>query len=219
MEWQVVVFSFHPEFRPFGRMVLFVLGLRSSGLISPFQGVLMRKAFAAGLVAAASAGIVLAGTGVASAAPSTIPGMRGVYQVNVDVAPGTYKTQGTAYGAMQPCTWMRAKMTAGGGAIPLAVGQLTGPGEVTIESTDDIFLTAGCADWKRVGGGGSLDTGSLTGSLDAGSLGGSVDSGSLTGSLDTGSLTGSLTGSILGGANNGSSGSLAGGLLGSLYFR
>lgn len=151
----------------------------------------MRKIIAAGAVAAASVGIILGGTGVASAASTTIPGMQGVYAVGLDVTPGTYTSEGSVLG-WQPCTWARAKVTVNG-PEPIAVGQLTGPGQVTIESSDDVFITAGCADWTLVSGTGSLDAGSL----DAGSLN-----------------TGSLAGGILGSLNNGSVGSLAGSLLG-----
>lgn len=163
--------------------------------IDPYRGnVEVRKLWAAGAVAAASVGIVLGGTGVASAASTTIPGMQGVYAVGFDVAPGTYSTEGAVLGAMQPCTWVRAKVTVNG-PEPIAVGQFLGPGQVTIESSDDVFITAGCADWTLV---------SAAGSLDAGSLG--------AGSLNTGSLAGGVLGSL----NNGPAGSLAGSLLGGI---
>lgn len=160
----------------------------------------MRKTIAAGIVAAASAGIILTGTGIASAATGTIPAGEGVYRVNYDIRPGTYSTQGAVSG-YQSCFWARANVGPYG-VIPIAAGETQGPTTVTIDSRDGAFITSGCSGWVR-------EDDAL----------GSLDAGSLTGSADTGSLSGSLTGSLLGGANNGSAGSLAGGLLGSLLFR
>ncbi|WP_430336022.1 hypothetical protein [Rhodococcus sp. ACT016] len=160
----------------------------------------MRKFIAAGAVAAASVGIVLGGTGVASAASNTIASGEGVYRVGYDIRPGTYTTQGALNG-YQNCFWARANVGPYG-VIPIAYGETQIPTTVTIDSRDGAFITSGCSGWVRENDGP-----------------GSLDSGSLTGSLDTGSLTGSLAGSLIGGANNGSVGSLAGGLLGSLFAR
>ena len=166
----------------------------------------MRKTITAGIIAAASAGIILGGTGIASAASNTIPAGQGVYRVNYDIRPGTYTTQGALVGGYQSCVWARAAVTSYG-VQPIAFGETMGPTTVKIESGDDVFITSGCGEWVRDNDG----TGSLgsTGSADTSSAG----------SADTSSLAGSLAGSLIGGANNGSSGSLAGSLLGSLYAR
>jgi len=120
--------------------------------------------------------------------------MQGMYAVGYDIAPGTYSTEGALLGPVQPCTWIRAKVTAYG-PEPIEIGQFLGAGQVTIASTDDLFITAACGDWTQVSGTGSLDAGSL----DGGSLG-----------------TGSLAGGILGSLNSGPAGSLAGSLLGGI---
>ncbi|WFR71950.1 hypothetical protein P9209_25440 [Prescottella defluvii] len=106
----------------------------------------MRKSIAAGVVAAASAGIILGGTGIASAASKTIPEGWGVYGVNSQIRPGTYATEGGIDGK-QTCTWMRGKRHLAH-IEPIASGKSIGPTTVKIEETDDVFVTNGCSGWK-----------------------------------------------------------------------
>ncbi|GAB2658364.1 hypothetical protein ABI214_06520 [Prescottella soli] len=172
----------------------------------------MRKSIAAGVVAAASVGIILGGTGIASAASKTIPEGWGVYLVNSQIRPGIYTTQGAPAG--QTCSWVRGR------GEPLRVetiasGKAKGPATVKIEETDDVFITSGCSGWtlEKPQHEGFLSSGSLSGSLDFGSL-----TRTLTGSLEVGSAAGALGGSVAAGSLiNGSSanGSAANGSAGS----
>ncbi|WP_430331518.1 hypothetical protein [Rhodococcus sp. ACT016] len=172
----------------------------------------MRKSIAAGVVAAASVGVILGGTGIASAASKTVPEGWGIYSVNSKIRPGTYATEGGLDGK-QTCTWVRGKVRLAH-IESIASGKSTGPTTVKIEDTDDVFITNGCSGWKLVTpqDGGFLHSGSLSGSLDFGSLTdglvGSLEAGAAAGSLG-GSLGGALaTGSLVNGSSqNGSSGS------------
>lgn len=150
----------------------------------------MRKSIAAGVVAAASVGIILGGTGIASAASKTIPEGTGMYYVNKDIRPGIYSTEGALVDGDQTCTWVRGTMKTLR-MEPIASGKTKGATTVKIEETDDVFITSGCGEWTQDT---QLDGGflhSLFGSLDVGSL---VDP--LVGSLEVGSAAGSLGGSL-----------------------
>lgn len=169
----------------------------------------MRKSIAAGVVAAASVGIVLGGNGIASAASKTIPEGTGFYRVNTDIRPGIYSTQGAIVGGNQVCSWVRGDLKSLK-METIAFGEGKGPTTVKIEDTDDVFITAGCSGW-------TLDKPQHEGFLSSGSLSGSLDFSSVTdtlvSSLELGSAAGAVGGSlatgslIKGSSESGSAGS------------
>ncbi|MFI9720632.1 hypothetical protein ACIHFE_13395 [Streptomyces sp. NPDC052396] len=71
----------------------------------------------------------------------------GMYRVGVDIAPGTYKSQGNKDG----CYWERAKDALHGTDSIAANENVTGNGLVTISADDAYFKTSGCTDWKQAG--------------------------------------------------------------------
>lgn len=88
-----------------------------------------------------------------SAAP-TVPGQiqPGVWIVGADVQPGTYRSTGAGDGGY--CMWSRHSTTGGGpmDAIIASDGALSPGGVlVTIEATDKVFRTRGCAPFQRIG--------------------------------------------------------------------
>ena len=155
----------------------------------------MRKSIAAGVVAAASVGIILGGAGVASAASKTIPEGPGTYLVNKDIRPGIYTTRGPA-GEGETCSWKRGERKSLR-VVTIASGKSTGPATVKIEDTDDVFITVGCGEWKmeKQMDEGFLPSGSLSGWLDIGSL-----TRPLVSSLELGSAAGALGGSVAAGS-------------------
>lgn len=91
---------------------------------------------------------------VAAAAPALPPGQigEGVWLVGTDVAPGTYRSSGPADGGY--CMWSRHSTAAGGPMDAI----ISSDGDydirqmiVTIEPTDALFRTAGCAPFEKVG--------------------------------------------------------------------
>lgn len=118
--------------------------------------------------ALASAAIVLAGCGgtthttvtvtstvhaptstvTVTATPAPPPGPKttipssGTYLVNVDIAPGIYRTNG-GYG----CYWARLRSLDTDDVIDNNVSD--GPQVVEIKPTDMAFLTKACASWQR----------------------------------------------------------------------
>lgn len=97
--------------------------------------------------------------------------MDGLYEVGVDVQPGTYTSAGAWPGSLLPCTWSRVAELPHGGVATIDSGTSIGPVTVTIEPGDGGFFTAGCRGWSQASGPSSVDAGSLGGSLDLGSLG------------------------------------------------
>lgn len=81
----------------------------------------------------------------ATAAANTIPG-DGTYLVGVDIKPGTYRSTGNDL-----CYWERDKSADGNFGSIIANDNVTGQGIVTIKSTDKVFTSNNCNDWKRVG--------------------------------------------------------------------
>lgn len=85
----------------------------------------------------------------APAAPGEIA--PGVWIVGTDIQPGTYRTRGAGDGGY--CMWSRHNTLAGGpmDGIIASDGALS-PGTllVTIEPTDKVFRTAGCAPFTKV---------------------------------------------------------------------
>jgi hypothetical protein len=69
-------------------------------------------------------------------------GGTGVYLVGVDIPPGTYWTAGS-----DGCYWARLSDTSGAPDAVIANDITAGPTTVTIEPTDGVFETRGCAVW------------------------------------------------------------------------
>ncbi|WP_200824110.1 hypothetical protein [Nonomuraea solani] len=65
--------------------------------------------------------------------------------VGADIQPGTYRTTGPTKG-FSMCYW--ARMRSADGDI-IATGMPTGPATVTIQATDKVFHTGGCAEWTK----------------------------------------------------------------------
>lgn len=72
----------------------------------------------------------------------TTVGGTGVYLVGVDIPPGTYWTAGS-----DGCYWARLSDTSGAPDAVIANDITAGPTTVTIEPTDGVFETRGCAVW------------------------------------------------------------------------
>ena len=66
----------------------------------------------------------------------------GVYLVGVDIPPGTYWTAGS-----DGCYWARLSDASGAPDAVIANDITAGPTTVTIEPTDGVFETRGCAVW------------------------------------------------------------------------
>lgn len=67
--------------------------------------------------------------------------------VGADIQPGTYRTTGPAAG-QKMCYWARLKGT-GGVSDVIAADMVAGPATVTVQPTDKVFQTGGCAEWVR----------------------------------------------------------------------
>jgi len=72
-----------------------------------------------------------------------------MYKVGVEIAPGTYRTEGRRP-ATPSCLWARFTKGASGGPEHVADATLNGGGTVTVSETDSEFVTAGCQPWARV---------------------------------------------------------------------
>jgi hypothetical protein len=84
-----------------------------------------------------------------AAKPAVKPAFKGsgMYQVGVDIHPGTYVTSGNAEGT---CYWERAKDAKGDMDSVLANDNVTGSSYVTIAKSDKYFKTTDCKDWYAV---------------------------------------------------------------------
>ncbi|WP_018548134.1 hypothetical protein [Streptomyces sp. LaPpAH-108] len=71
----------------------------------------------------------------------------GAYRVGADIRPGTYRTTGNTGGH---CRWERAEDASGSLGSALAGGSVGGTGYVTVEATDKLFKSSGCAQWRAV---------------------------------------------------------------------
>jgi hypothetical protein len=80
-----------------------------------------------------------------TAAANTIPG-DGTYLVGTDIKPGTYRSIDNS-----GCYWERDKSADGSFGSIIANDNVDGQGVVTIKSSDKVFTSSGCSDWKRVG--------------------------------------------------------------------
>jgi hypothetical protein len=68
----------------------------------------------------------------------------GLFEVGVDVVPGTFRTDGPDGSNASGCYWSHIAPT---GEV-IANGKLTEPGTVTV-GRGDLFDTAGCRPWER----------------------------------------------------------------------
>jgi hypothetical protein len=75
----------------------------------------------------------------------TIPG-DGVFLVDVDIKPGTYRTTNPS----GSCYWARLSGTSGDSGEILANDNPEGPTVVTIKASDTAFETARCGQWTRM---------------------------------------------------------------------
>jgi len=80
---------------------------------------------------------------------TSIPG-DGVFAVNSQLKPGTYRTSGPAAGSYG-CYWEIDSDFLGGLDSIIDNGNEYGSAYVTIDASDKGFRTSGCATWKRVG--------------------------------------------------------------------
>ncbi|MEU9334959.1 hypothetical protein AB0D49_17590 [Streptomyces sp. NPDC048290] len=79
--------------------------------------------------------------------PATqMKGDGGMFQVGVDIAPGTYKSSGNTD---DMCYWERSKDAEHALESILANNNVNGSAVVTIEASDKYFKTSGCKDWKK----------------------------------------------------------------------
>ena len=125
----------------------------------------MKKFAAAACTSVAVAGLIVGGSGMAAAAPTTISGYGG-FLVGSEVEPGTYSTSGGAHGGI--CSWARLVFASNGAPVTVEQGQGVKPMTVTIKSSDSAFFTDSCGVWEKV----EVDDGVLDfGSLGSGSLG------------------------------------------------
>ena len=91
----------------------------------------------------------------------------GVFEVGVDIAPGTYRSTGPTT-AMPLCSYARLR-SAGGGTTNLdniiAIENVQGPAIVTVEPADGGFFSQGCEQWEKVqsSGANSADSGAPSG--------------------------------------------------------
>ncbi|MER6674919.1 hypothetical protein [Streptomyces sp. NPDC000983] len=77
---------------------------------------------------------------------SKMSGDAGMLRVGVDIAPGTYKSNGNADDA---CYWERSKNADHSIDSIIANNNVTGTAVVTISASDAYFKTSGCQDWKK----------------------------------------------------------------------
>jgi hypothetical protein len=77
---------------------------------------------------------------------TTIPG-DGSYLVGADFLPGTYRSSGNT----GSCYWQRARSADGTLDSIIANDISTGQVVVTVNATDIVFGTTGCAGWTRIG--------------------------------------------------------------------
>jgi hypothetical protein len=84
----------------------------------------------------------------AAPVPATTSFGEGTWLVNVDIAPGTYRTQVDGDGIWDSCYWARLSDLSGELDAILANENVSGQGLVTIEPTDVAFET-GCT-WTLV---------------------------------------------------------------------
>ncbi|MFF9819843.1 hypothetical protein [Streptomyces sp. NPDC014006] len=75
----------------------------------------------------------------------------GEYRVGIDIAPGTYRTDGPADSALPTCYWERDKDAKGEFTSIIANDDPTGSAVVTILPTDELFKTQCCKNWVKVG--------------------------------------------------------------------
>ncbi|WP_242488767.1 hypothetical protein [Streptomyces sp. DSM 110735] len=71
----------------------------------------------------------------------------GAFRVGADIRPGTYRTTGNPG---RRCHWERAEDASGSLGSALAGGSVGGTGYVTVEVTDKVFTSSGCARWRAV---------------------------------------------------------------------
>ncbi|MBM7790682.1 hypothetical protein [Tenggerimyces flavus] len=79
----------------------------------------------------------------------SFPG-NGMFVVNSDIQPGTYKSRPAANGYVEICIWRRLRDTSGSRDSTIDGNVAQGPATVTIKRSDGAFETRGCQDWKRV---------------------------------------------------------------------
>jgi hypothetical protein len=89
-------------------------------------------------------------TAAAAAGPATSFG-DGIYEVNVDIAPGTYKTRVPE--TSRNCYWERMKDFSGGVGSIAANDNLDpgSPATVRIAKSDAGFKSSGCGTWTKTG--------------------------------------------------------------------
>lgn len=73
----------------------------------------------------------------------------GIYEVLVDIMPGTYRSTGPAPGTKPSCYWARLKDLQGQVTSLLASDYGAGPNVVTIAPSDKGFETRGCGEWWK----------------------------------------------------------------------
>lgn len=99
--------------------------------------------------------VVLGGNGggdgePAAQAPAGRPA-NGVLRVGVEIAPGTYRTDGPAIEGQQ-CYWARLRDFRGDPVESIiANGGSVGPITVTIQQDDRGFEARNCREWERIG--------------------------------------------------------------------
>src|SRR5687768_5366489 len=85
-----------------------------------------------------------------SSAVEAVERVDAVLLVGRDIAPGTYRTAGAPGGGY--CFWSRLSSASGQGSDIIASdGSYGGQLIVTIEPTDVLFKTRGCAPFERIG--------------------------------------------------------------------
>lgn len=92
---------------------------------------------------AAPATTATAGPPSPTAAPSW---KHGVYQVGVQIQPGTYKTDGVT---TVDCYWNRLKNDSGDSSAIIAREFTSGPATMTVEPTDAFIRFGGGCVWTR----------------------------------------------------------------------
>jgi hypothetical protein len=102
-----------------------------------------------GEVAVSTSTVTETRTIAASSSPSRAAlSVDGMYQVGVDVQPGTYKTAGPADPSNE-CYWRRVSNLSGDSGSTLAFNFSAGQQVVEIMSTDVGFETKNCQPWQR----------------------------------------------------------------------
>ncbi|MEU9985915.1 hypothetical protein AB0E10_03735 [Streptomyces sp. NPDC048045] len=77
---------------------------------------------------------------------SSTDGNGGMFKIGTDIAPGTYKSPGSADDS---CYWERTKDAEHGLNSVMANNNVAGTAVVTISQTDSCFKTNGCGDRKK----------------------------------------------------------------------